>query len=160
MNAPFRNVLPAFAPYTAAIDFESATEFWSSALAAAANAGDPLTPRFVAFIARTACSPSCLSSRTRRSDLVSAAADAWACVCMPAIGVLVLVRVAAKAATLTTTARAATPKSETKSLERMGENLPSGTISGADSPLLPIRFGLGFVQERGEPACAGPQGVA
>ena len=36
----------------------------------------------------------------------------------------------------------------------MGENLPSGTISGADSPLLPIRFGRGFVQERGEPACA------
>jgi hypothetical protein len=89
-----------------------------------------------------------------------AAADAWACECMPAIGVLVLVRVAANAATVTTTASAATPKSETKSLERMGQDLPSGTISGADSPRLPIRFGLGFVQERGEPACAGPQGVA
>ena len=38
MNLPFRNALPAFAPYTDAIAFESATELRSSVFAAAGNA--------------------------------------------------------------------------------------------------------------------------
>src|SRR3954447_19363439 len=75
MYLPFRNVLPAFAPYTDAIVFDSATEFWSSALAAAGNAFDPLTPALVAFIARTACWPSWRSSRERRSLALAV----WAC---------------------------------------------------------------------------------
>ena len=43
----------------------------SSALAAAGKPFEPVTPRFVAFIASTACSPSSRFSVFRRSDFVS-----------------------------------------------------------------------------------------
>src|SRR5579872_2966819 len=71
MSFPFRKVLPAFAPYTEAIAFESATELLSSVFAAAGNDFEPVTPALVAFIASTACSANRLSSETRRLCAVS-----------------------------------------------------------------------------------------
>src|SRR5581483_8262347 len=81
MNLPFRNVLPAFAPYRDPIAFDSATELRSSVFAAAGKVFEPVTPALVAFIASTACSPSRLSRVTRRSAAVGACFDEWCIAC-------------------------------------------------------------------------------
>src|SRR5579859_4416368 len=67
-----------------------ATEFRSSAFAAAGNDFEPVTPASVAFIASTACSPNRLSSVTRRLSAVSPELDVAAVdwdIGMPAIDI-------------------------------------------------------------------------
>ena len=58
----------------------------SSTFAAAGNAFEPVTPRLVAFIASTACSPSSWSSVTRRSAALTAVALCM-CIVWPVAGI-------------------------------------------------------------------------
>src|SRR5215210_5331020 len=75
-NFPSRKVLPAFAPYSDVIAFDSSTELPSRLFAAAGKLFEPRTPRLVAFIASAACSPSRRSSVTRRSAAGDPACEA------------------------------------------------------------------------------------
>src|SRR5215210_3777130 len=79
-NFPSRKVLPAFAPYSDVIAFDSSTELPSRLFAAAGKLFEPRTPRLVAFIASAACSPSRRSSVTRRFAAGDPACEAceWA----------------------------------------------------------------------------------